>query len=148
MSATYSFYKVVSDLIDYCNSNAVISQVYYEQEFQMEGSTEASYPAVIIEREGSVIDGGENIFSLRIIAVDLPKEDQSDKLIIHSKLHQIIDQLEARFNLGETAQYTLVNDISPEPIAYEKNDRVEGWGATFDFSVRRDTDGCEYPVNE
>ena len=148
MSATYSFYKVVSDLIDYCNSNAVIKSVTYDQTFKLEGNRVDNLPAVIIERDTSSFSSGENVFSLRVIIVDLPKENDSDRLAIHSKTHLILDQMEAHFSLGQTAQYSIINDISPEPVSYAYDDRVEGWAATFDFSVRRDTDGCEYPVNE
>lgn len=144
---TFSFQKVVTDIKNYCESHAVVSQFYYEREYDMEGSTEADYPAVVVERSTSQLLAGENVFSLDISVIDLPKENETDKLTIHSKCIKILEDISARFRLGETAQYTIINDPSPEPIAHEKNDRIEGWGATFDFSVRADGDGCEYPTN-
>ncbi len=145
---TFSFAKVVRDLIEFCTSHARIAQVYYEKEYQMEGSTEANYPAIIIEREASQMIAGENVFSLRISVIDMPKENESDLIDIDSKTFSILSDIRARFTLGETAQYSVSEIVTNEPITHEKNDRVRGFAAVLDFSVRADADGCEYPTNE
>lgn len=144
---TYPFRKVVLDLKEFCNDHALIRQVYYEREYQMEGSTKADYPAAVIERVPIDLLPGENIFSLSVSVVDMPLESQDDLLTIHNKILLFFEDLYARFRLGKTAQYTILNQPNAEPISVEKNDRIDGWSATFDFSVRADGDGCEFPTH-
>jgi len=139
-----NFLKIVTDLQDFCESHAQVTKTYYEDEHAMEGSTESTYPCVLIEREPSVMNSGQNNFSLLISVLDMAKPDQSNKAAIDSKCYEILSDIRKHFNDTQGADYLVESPVTNEPLANEKNDRLRGFAASMTFVVNENA-GCDYP---
>lgn len=143
-----AFHQVVTKLIDYCESHAMIEQVYYEDEYELEGNTKANYPAVIIERSPSSMNVGSNTFSLSVAVVDMALPSERDNIQIDSKCYEIMSDIRAYLSKGIGSDYFVDNPLSSEPINREMNDRVRGWRTDIDIVTSGNASGCEYPGNE